>query len=441
MRKLVLCLITLWVLSPVAFSLERQPNADYRARREALAKKAGGIVVLFSALEPNESLYSFRQEDNFYYLSGLTEPGPALLIAPALDAKGNSPARPYTEILFLPPHIPIMEKFTGPKLGADNAEAPKITGFDRVQDLSKMPEELATLIGNGKHLIYADVESAEPSPDAPEPLGLLKRTTGLLYFQDVKPVLKSLRSIKDHGEVGLMQKSVDASIAAHEAVMKAVKPGVTEYQVGALLQYEWGRRGCERDAYPPVVGSGHNSTVLHYSENTETMKSGDVVVIDAAAECSMYAADITRTLPVSGSFTARQKEIYDIVLGAQQAAAAAFQSGKSTLGGPPETSLDTVARNYIKAHGKDLHGQALDQYFIHGLGHYIGMDVHDVGDYNAALVPGMMFTIEPGIYIPEENIGVRIEDDYLVGADGKLIKLSAALPSKAEDVEKVMAGK
>jgi len=335
----------------------------------------------------------------------------------------------------------MMEKYTGPKLGADNPEGPKITGFDRVEELSKLPDELVRIIGNGKHLIYADVDSPEPSPEAPEKLGLLQRTTGVLYFQDVKPILKSMRSIKDPGEVALMQKSVDASNAAHLAVMKAVKPNVTEYQIGALLQYEWGRRGCERAAYPPVVGSGHNSTILHYDENTATMKSGDVVVIDAAAECSMYAADITRTLPVSGRFTPRQKEIYDIVLGAQEAAAAAFQSGKSTLAGPPETSLDTVARNYIKAHGKDMHGQSLDQYFIHGLGHYIGMDVHDVGDYNAPLVPGMMFTIEPGIYIPEENLGVRIEDDYLVGTDGKLIKLSASLSSKAEDVEKAMAGK
>jgi Xaa-Pro aminopeptidase len=146
-------------------------------------------------------------------------------------------------------------------------------------------------------------------------------------------------------------------------------------------------------------------------------------------------------LPVNGHFTTRQKEIYDIVLGAQEAAIASFQLGKSTLGGTPDASIDTVAREYIKTHGKDLHGQSLDQYFTHGIGHYIGMDVHDEGDYKVPLAPGMAFTIEPGIYIPEENIGVRIEDDFLVGADGKLIKLSVALPSKAEDVEKAMAGK
>jgi len=180
--------------------------------------------------------------------------------------------------------------------------------------------------------------------------------------------------------------------------------------------------------------------MLHYSENTETMKAGDVVVIDAAGEYSMYAADITRTLPINGHFTPRQREIYDIVFRAQQAAVAAFVNGKSTLK-RGDDSLFKVAYDYINSHGKDLHGEPLGKYFIHGLSHYIGLNVHDANDYNVPLSPGMTFTIEPGIYIPEENLGVRIEDDYYVDPSGKLINLSAALPSKAEVVEKAMAGK
>ncbi|MGC2448936.1 MAG: M24 family metallopeptidase, partial [Candidatus Sulfotelmatobacter sp.] len=261
------------------------------------------------------------------------------------------------------------------------------------------------------------------------------------FFQDVKKMITDQRTVKDAGEIALIRKAVDASAAAHMAAMRAVKPNVKEYEISALMQYEWDRRGCERPSYAPIVGSGHNSTVLHYSENTNTMKAGDVVVIDAAAEYSMYAADITRTLPIDGHFTARQKEIYEIVRGAQEAAMAAFQPGKSMLVGDGDNSLNKVARDYIKTHGKDLHRQPLDQYFIHGLGHYIGLNVHDPGDYKIPLGPGMAFTIEPGIYIPEENIGVRIEDDFLVDADGKLIKLSAAVPSRPEDVEKAMAGK
>ncbi|MGC1451393.1 MAG: aminopeptidase P N-terminal domain-containing protein [Candidatus Sulfotelmatobacter sp.] len=441
MRKLLLFFLSLISACTPGNALDRQPSADYHARRESLVNKVGGIVVLFAPLEGGDPVYSFRQEDNFYYLSGLTEPGDALLIAPAVEAKDNAPARPYTEILFLPPHNLRREKFTGPKLGAENSDAPKITGFDRVEEMDKLPDEVSKVIAGGRPVIYTDVVSEGETSASAEPLTFLRRSNAVLFFQDVKPTLTSLRTFKDAGEIGLIRKAVDASVAAHAAAMKAVKPNVLEFEISALMQYEWDRRGCERPSYSPIVGSGHNSTILHYSDNTNTMKAGDVVVIDAAAEYSMYAADITRTLPVNGHFTPRQREIYDIVLAAQEAAMAAFQSGKSMLVGDSDASLNKVAKDYIRSHGKDLHGQPLDQYFIHGLGHYIGLNVHDPGDYRVPLGPGAAFTIEPGIYIPEEGIGVRIEDDYYVDANGKLIKLSAALPSKAADVEKAMAGK
>jgi len=441
MRKRLLCLSVLVVLCSSGTALDRQSGADYHARREALGKKAGGVVVLVAPLEPMGSVYAFRQDDNFYYLSGVTVPGAALLVAPAAEAQGDTPARAYTEILFLPPRNMRLEKFTGPQLGADDPQATKLTGFDRVEEMGKLPDEVAKLLAIGRPVVYTELAAnGETSPSA-EALAFLKHSTAMVFFQDVKTMITAQRTVKDAGEIALIRKAVDASVTAHMAAMKAVKPNVKEYEISALMEYEWGRRGCERPSYASIVGSGHNSTVLHYSENTNTMKAGDVVVIDAAAEYSMYAADITRTLPVNGHFTARQKEIYEIVRGAQEAAMAAFQSGKSMLVGDSENSLNKVAKDYIKAHGKDLHGQPLDQYFIHGLGHYIGLNVHDPGDYKVPLGPGMTFTIEPGIYIPEENIGVRIEDDYLVDADGKLIKLSAALPSKPEDVEKVMAGK
>jgi Xaa-Pro aminopeptidase len=435
--------LMLAIVAPTANAVERQSGADYHARREALAKKVGGAVVLFAGVEnegPND-LYGFRQDDDYYYLSGMIEPGSALLIAPATDAKGDVPARPYSEILFLPARNPIQEKWTGPKLGAENPEASKITGFDRVEEMGKLPDEAAKVLAGARPVAYTEVESNGEPTASTGPLAFLKRTNGFLSFQDVKPALSALRTIKDAGEAVLIRKAVDASVAAHFAAFKAVKPNVTEREVASLMQYEWGKRGCERPAYAPVVGSGFYSTVLHYSDDSGTMKSGDVVVIDAAGEYSMYAADVTRTLPVNGHFTARQREIYDIVLAAHDAAITAFQSGKSTLTGDPTTSLDKVARDYIASHGRDLHGKPLDQYFIHGLSHYIGLSVHDPGNRTIALGPGAAFTIEPGIYIPEEKIGVRIEDDFYVDAAGKLINLSGALPSKAEDVEKAMAGK
>lgn len=450
MRKslVVFCVLAqLFVVGRSSRALERQSNDDYRARRQALAAKLdGGMALLFAPNEaegPND-LYGYRPDDNFYYLTGWAEPGAVVLVAATTEAKGNAPARPYTEILFLPSRNYSQEKWTGPKLGPDNPEAPKITGFDHVEGLDHLRDETVRLLMQGNPTIYTDLPAFEQPSNSAAPLDWLRRANAFpirTSFEDIRPVLRLLRTFKDDGEIALIRKATDASVAAQLAAMHAVKPGVTEREVSALLQYEWGKRGCERPAYAPIVGSGFNSTVLHYSEDSGTMQAGDVVVIDAAGEYSLYASDITRTLPVSGKFTARQREIYEIVLGAQNAAIQAFQSGKSMLTGRGENSLYKVAYDYINTHGKDLHGQPLGQYFIHGLGHYLGLNVHDDGDYSVALAPGAVFTLEPGIYIPEEKLGVRIEDDFYVDKDGKLIRLTAALPSSPDDVEHIMAGR
>jgi len=250
-----------------------------------------------------------------------------------------------------------------------------------------------------------------------------------------------LRQVKDAGELALLKKAAEASIAAQRVMMRSTKPGSTERAIAGKIIAKLMEEGCERPSYAPIVGAGINSTTLHYSENSATLKDGDVMVVDAAGEYSMYASDITRTVPVNGHFTARQREIYNVVLGAQQAAAAAFVAGKSTIDDPyhrDPNSLDTVAWNYIHTHGKGLHGEPLSDYWIHGLGHMVGIDVHDPAIYPAVLKPGTVFTIEPGVYIPEEKIGVRIEDVFVVGQDGKLIDLIADLPHTAEDVEAAM---
>ena len=440
MRKVLLvCLL----FSQITWALDRQPNSDFRMRRQSLASKAtGGVVLLFASNEaegPND-LYGYRPDDNFFYLSGWSEPGAALLIVGAADSKDHS----YTEILFLPNHNPSQEKWTGPKLGADSPDAGKLTGFDHVEVLDNLRSELVRLLPAKKATVYTDVVADGEISNSAAPLDWLKRANSFpvgVSFQDVRPMLASLRTYKDAGEIERIRHATDASIAAHFAAMRTVRSGVTEREISALMQYEWGKRGCERPAYAPIVGSGFNSTVLHYSDDSGTMQSGDVVVIDAAGEYSMYASDITRTLPVSGKFTARQREIYDIVLGAQQAAIDAFRSGKSSLRKDQPNSIYDVAYNYINSHGKDLHGDPLGKYFIHGLSHYVGLNVHDAGDYNVPLGPGAVFTIEPGIYIPEEKLGVRIEDILYVDPDGKLINLSANLPHTADDVEHAMAGK
>jgi len=433
MRRLI-CLLLVLATFPL-FAFERQSNADYRSRRERLAEKLGkGVLVLFASTEaegPN-ALHGFRQNDDFYYLTGWREPGAAIVIA----------ANPYREILFLPAHNASQEKWTGPKLGADSSDAVAITGFERVDVLDHLRDELVKILPSPVATVYTDLSDDGATPST-VPISWLRRANAFpnyISFVDAKTPLAELRVIKDAGERALLRKACDATVEAHKAAMRAVKPGMTEGELSALMQYEFQRRGCEMPSYAPIVGSGFNSTVLHYSSNAGTMKSGELVVLDVGGEYSMYAADVTRTLPVSGHFTERQREIYDIVLGAQQAAADAFVAGQSSLK-TGEHALYRVAQDYINTHGKDLHGQPLGQYFIHGLGHYVGLAVHDAGSTGAPLQPGAVFTIEPGIYLPEESFGVRIEDQYLVGDDGKLICLTCALPKRADEVERAMAKK
>jgi Xaa-Pro aminopeptidase len=406
----------------------------------------GGAVLLFAPSEEDEALYGFRQDSNFYYLTGWTEPGAALLLVPA-GTKVAADAKPadYTEILFLPGHNLIREKYTGPKLGAENPDAPKITGFDRVAKMDDLRDELVRRLPAGvlpapPGAIYTDLGGEGSGTPSTRGLDWLRRANafGRARFEDVLPLITSLRMVKDDGEMELIRKAVAASEASHQAAARVMKPGLNERNIAALMQFSFQNRGCERPAYAPIVGSGPNSTVLHYGANSRQIEDGDVVVMDVAGEYSMYAADITRTLPANGHFSPRQREIYDIVLGAQHAAEQAFQNGKSVMTGMGSDSLFRVAYEYMNAHGKDLHGQPLGQYFIHGLGHGVGLDVHDPTHYSQPLKPGMVITLEPGIYIPEEKLGVRIEDMYWVDPNGKLVKLTADLPSTADEVERAM---
>jgi len=420
-----------------ANATERQSNADYRARRMALAKLMdGGSLVLFASTEaegPND-LYGFRQDDNFFYLTGWFEPGAAILI--------NS--NPYVEILFLADHNVTQEKWTGPKLGPGDPQAAKETGFDKVESLDKMHDELLKLLPQPRAVVYSDLGANGAATASTGPIEWLRRGNSFpnyISFRDSSPPIAHLRTVKDAGEIHMITSATEASEFSHHAALKAIHPGITEREIAALMQYEFGKRGCERPAYAPIVGSGFYSTVLHYSDDSHTMQDGDVVVMDVAGEYSMYASDITRTAPVNGKFTARQREIYNIVLGAQEAAMHAFQAGKSKLvsNRADPDALYKVAYDYINTHGKDLHGEPLGKYFIHGLGHHVGLNVHDANDSSLPLDKGMVFTIEPGIYIPEEKLGVRIEDMFMVGPDGKLIMLSHNLPRTAEEVEKAMA--
>jgi Xaa-Pro aminopeptidase len=431
-------------LSPNLFALDRQSAADYRVRRVHLAEKLnGGVAVLFAAEEPQLDFMPYRQDPDFYYLTGWNEPGAALFIQSARAADDTNPARPYREILFLPTRNLRLERYTGEKLGADTPGAPAKAGVDEVKSMTELPSLLNDLAHQSPTL-QVGLWSQPDSAEAKSLVAWYSTTLGLdraRSFLNVRDLTDQLRAIKDPGELALLHKAADASVHAQLAMMRSVRPGATEGTVAGIIIEKLMENGCERASYAPIVGSGKNSTVLHYSSNSETMQSGDVVVVDAAGEYSMYASDITRAVPVNGHFTARQREIYDIVKGSQQAAMDAFVAGTSRINDPMHRhpdSLDTIAWNYMNAHGKDLHGEPLGKYFIHGIGHSVGIDVHDPWDYSKPIQPGMVFTIEPGIYIPAEKIGVRIEDVFYANPNGKLECLTCALPKDADEVEKIM---
>src|SRR6516225_7200377 len=247
-----------------------------------------------------------------------------------------------------------------------------------------------------------------------------------------------MRPIKSPGEIAFLKRAIDLSLDAQLEAMRMMRPGLYEYQVSAKMVEVHAMGGSEAEGYAPIVGAGPNSTALHYDKLSRRIENGDVVVLDVGAQYSGYSADITRTLPAGGRFTARQREIYQIVLGAQNAALAALKPGAHFSCRSKKDGLMNIAYDYINSHGKDREGRRLGQYFIHGLGHQIGLNVHDPGDYCSPLQPGMVVTVEPGIYIPEENLGVRIEDDILITDSGYKL-LSQRLPRDPGDIERIMA--
>lgn len=445
----VLAAITVLGVALSAAAWDRGQLSDYHDRRARLVSETGdGVIVLFGYHEDDvaASVTTFHQNEEFYYLTGWDEPDAMMLLVPKVrkGAEQSEPATIEKEILFIPPHDYTQEKWTGPKLGPEDADAPAQTGFPTVEPLSHFHSQLLEALKKFPKLYTELTPQPESGEDCfqKDEVEKLHQMAPLAQLEDIRPYLTTMRAVKSPGELALMRRAIDGSIDAHLAAMKAVHPSVWEYEIAALMKYEFGRRGSEWPSYPPIVGSGFFSTVLHYDADDHQMQAGDVVVMDVAGSYSGYASDITRTLPVSGHFTPRQREIYDIVLGAQSAAIAAAKPGMmiGIRAGRGKGSLQEIAYNYINTHGKDLHGKSLGQYFIHGIGHSVGLNVHDPMNYDRPLEPGMVITVEPGIYIPEEKIGVRIEDMILITADGNEL-LTKRLPHDPDAIEKLMSEK
>ena len=403
-------------------------TAAVAARRRALLERIGRGTVLIPAGHERdiENEYvqdnDFRQDNTFYYLTQLETQDAWLL----MTARGPDSLE---TILFLPARTPSRERWTGLRLGPDSV-AVRLTGIKTVLPLDSLDNRLGRARFGGPRPLYT-VLHAKTKEES--------RIADLVFsgadVRNVLPIVDSMRYVKDSDEIARLRRAVDISVAGHIAAMRAARPGMYEYELEAALEEGFRSNGADRLGYPSIVGSGPNSTTLHYDVNRRRSETGDLVVIDAAAEWGQYTADVTRTFPVNGKFTPRQKAIYDLVLGAQQAAFDSVRPGVTLF------QLDAISRRYMREHSGTLCGDKTcddREFFNHGLGHPIGMDVHDVG-FTRPLEVGAVFTLEPGIYLQAENLGVRIEDDVLVTAKGGEW-LSAGAPRTTADIERVMRG-
>jgi len=435
----------------------------HRQRREELRKKLppNSAAVFFAAAVRNRSNdvdYEFHQDPDFYYLTGYREPNSVLLI---FKDKQKSPSGgQYDEIIFVQMRNELMEMWTGRRLGEDGVK--KQWGFDYsfankefkrynldfskfdkilfydfkndVRDSPRDSSDLADLIGQFKQKV-----------NYPEPSKLAVKTEpgkNNLDTQSLNTIMSQLRGIKTPEEIELVRKAVLVSCQAQIEVMKAMRPGISELEVQGIHEFVFKKYHAEDVGYPSIVGSGHNGCILHYEENFKpTIESKDLILMDLGAEYRGYTADITRTIPINGKFSPEQKQIYELVLKAQEEAMRICKPG-STF-----SDLNQITKVVINKGLKDLgviHEGEEHKYYPHGCCHHIGLDVHDKGDRNQ-LAEGMAITIEPGIYIPENSncdpkwwgIAVRIEDDYLLTKDG-YDHLSAWAPRKVEDIEATM---
>jgi Xaa-Pro aminopeptidase len=427
--------------------LLNQPVTEYRKRRAALMNgvKDGIVVVLGNVEEDNGIEARYRQNNWMAYLTGVRTPGAAVMLVP----EGLPSLNGAREIVFIPPRDLKTERWTGVQL-APGDEAARGFGVERVlstgDEFWEKLKEAAALPafknaqGQSAMKIYT-IAPPRPRNGFVREYEFAERARKELpgvQFESVAVPLSEMRKAKSPSELALMDKAIEITIEGLKDVAANLKVGMWEYQVQSILEADFTRGGAERPGFPSIVGSGFYSTILHYSENHNRIESGDLVVCDVGAEYSLYTADITRTFPANGKFTSRQREVYQLVLDAQTAAAEGYRPGM-TIHDLYNSAAGVMRKSPLRAKDTDGVEYTLDHFFIHGLSHYLGMDVHDVGDSTIPLKAGEVFTIEPGVYIQAEKLGVRIEDDYVVTADGKLRKMTATLPSAPDQIEQLMA--
>jgi len=425
----------------------------YARRRSRLAAHMqSGVAIVPTAPERvrnRDAHYPYRFDSYFYYLTGFREPEAVLVVVAGEQTKS---------LLFCRDRDPEREVWDGFRHGP--AAAKEIFGFDETHAINEIDALMPDLLAN-QTTVFCHL-GADSAWDA-RVLGWINEVrnrvrSGVAAPREVKDVhaaLDEMRVIKSAGELAIMRRAAEISASAHRRAMRAARPGRAEYEIEAELLHEFRRHGAQAPAYTPIVAAGANACVLHYVENAGVLADGDLLLIDAGCELDGYASDITRTFPVNGKFSGPQKDVYELVLAAQTAAMAEVRPG-NTWDRPHEAAVKVLAQGFIDlgllsgSVEQAIETEAYKKFYMHRTGHWLGLDVHDAGDYKQdgkwrALRPGMVLTVEPGCYIragdgvPETfaNIGVRIEDDVLVTDDGHEV-LTVATPKTVAEIESVM---
>ena len=427
----------------------------YSERRNKLGSmlpKNSAVVIAGASTQYRnaDSSHAFRQDSNFWYLSGFNEAESTLVLL--VNEKNN-----VQSIAFVPEKDELKEIWDGYRAGPEGAM--KDHGFDLAFNNTEIDHRLPDLLAGHNQVFYPVGKSKTLDADIIEWIKSAKskdRHSSAIDIADASSKVGNQRLIKDEDEIKIMKKACQISAEAHVEAMKFVKPGMTEQEMEAFYQYEFSKRGGRFSAYTPIVAGGENACVLHYVENSKPLKDGELLLVDAGCEFELYASDITRTYPINGKFTTPQLAIYEVVLEAQVKSIEAISINNNVM--DAQTISEKVITQglidlgILQGSMEELHAAgAFKDFYMHKIGHWLGIDVHDAGDYMEdgdymKFKPGMVTTVEPGIYISSSSdvedkwkgIGIRIEDDILVTAEGNE-NLTAFVPSDPKEIEALMA--
>lgn len=433
-------------------------NSEFKRRRRQLMQMMGpgSIAILPTAPEAirnRDVHHPYRPDSDFYYLTGFPEPDAVAVLIPG---------RPQGEyILFCRERDPNKELWDGPMAGQEGAV--EVYGAADAFPIADLDEILPHMLESCERVFYAMGCDHGLDQHMSEWVAQVRSQSragisGPVEFLALDHYLHDMRLYKSRGEISTMRRAAKISAAAHKRLMRETKPGLAEYQLEATFNHECAMRGARQSAYPAIVGGGNNACVLHYIDNNAVLSDGDLVLVDAGCELHCYASDITRTFPVGGRFSDAQRALYQLVLNAQLAAIDKVRPGNH-WDAPHDAAVKVLTKGLIKLGllkgplGKLIKNESYKKYFPHRTGHWLGLDVHDVGDYKIdghwrELEPGMVLTIEPGIYIPKgmrgvakkwQGIGIRIEDDVVV-TKGEPDVLTRDVPKTVEEIEALMAG-